>query len=84
MKTVSASTVSNTISNTLASNGRITSGPGGSKILVFPKQNTEFFSSPEGGLSSTELPVFFNGALVSIFFSCDSLAACFDAGASAL
>ena len=47
------STVSNTVSNTLASNGRITSGPGGSKILVFPKQNTEFFSSPEGGLKIT-------------------------------
>ena len=48
-----ASIVSNMVSNTLASNGRITSGPGGSKILVFPKQNTEFFSSPEGGLKIT-------------------------------
>lgn len=48
-----ATTVSNTVTNTLASNGRITAGPGGSKILVFPKQNTEFFSSPEGGLKIT-------------------------------
>ncbi len=48
-----ASTVLNTVSNCMASNGRITAGPGGSKILVFPKQNTEFFSSPEGGLKIT-------------------------------
>lgn len=40
-------------SSAIGKNGRVQTGPGGTKILVFPKQNTEFHSNPNGSLKIT-------------------------------
>lgn len=40
-------------STSIGKNGRVQTGPGGTKILVFPKQNTEFHSNPNGSLKIT-------------------------------